>query len=104
MIDVTGEANLARFVKDFIRRKGTVIITEIREEPLQMLKRSGLYDIIGSKHFFNDTTDAINYALEITDVNKCPYCQKRRDGNCRVFKQMDNGNNNNAMIEENKPE
>ncbi|HLS65447.1 MAG TPA: SulP family inorganic anion transporter [Pseudogracilibacillus sp.] len=101
MMDVTGVSNLSRFVKDFIRRKGTVIITEIREEPLRMLKRSGLYDVIGKNHFFNDTTDAINYALEITDVSKCPYCNKRPDGSCRVFKQMDNGN---SLEHENKTE
>ena len=90
MIDVTGEANLSRFVKDFIKKKGTVLITELREEPLNMLKRSGLYDVIGSDNFFDDTTDAINHALKITDVKKCPYCNKRPDGDCRVFKKMEN--------------
>lgn len=88
MIDVTGEANLSTFVKNFIKKKGTVLITELHEEPLEMLKRSGLYDIIGSNHFFSDTTDAINYALQLIDVKKCPYCDKRTD--CRVFKKVEN--------------
>src|SRR5690625_1760575 len=92
MIDVTGEANLSAFVKDFVRKKGTVLITELREEPLEMLKRSGLYDLIGAENFFSDTTDAINHALETIDVKECPYCHKRPDQSCRVFKNVDNGN------------
>ncbi|MEI3607161.1 SulP family inorganic anion transporter [Pseudogracilibacillus sp. SE30717A] len=89
VIDVTGEANLATFVKDFIKKKGTVLITELHEEPLDMLKRSGLYDVIGPNNFFHDTTDAINYALQIIDLKKCPYCNKRTDNSCRVFKKVD---------------
>src|SRR5690606_24448330 len=85
MIDVTGEANLYSFVKDFIKKKGTVIITELREGPLDMLKRSSLYDMIGAENFFDDTTDAINHALKVIDVKKCPYCNKRSDESCRVF-------------------
>lgn len=90
MIDVTGEANLSSFVKDFIKKKGTVLITELREEPLDMLKRSGLYDMIGAENFFDDTTDAINHALKVIDVKKCPYCNKRSDESCRVFKKVEN--------------
>lgn len=89
MIDVTGEANLASFVEGFIKNKGTVLITELGDEPLEMLKRSGLYDFIGSKHFFSDTTDAINYALQLIDVKKCPYCSKRGYESCRVFVEVD---------------
>lgn len=92
MIDVTGEANLSTFVNDFIKKKGTVLITELHDEPLEMLKRSGLYDTIGPENFFTDTTDAINYALKITDVKNCPYCNKRPNQSCRVFKQVDKDN------------
>lgn len=91
MIDVTGEANLSGFVSEFIRKGGTVLITELHEEPLEMLKRSGFYDMVGRENFFDDTTDAINHALELINVKKCPYCNKRPDEGCRVFKQVDNG-------------
>ncbi len=90
LIDVTGEANLATFVKKFIKKKGTVLITELDKEPLEMLKRSGLYDVIGSQNFFDDTTDAINYALEVIDTKKCPYCNKGPNEGCRVFKKVEN--------------
>lgn len=100
MIDVTGEANLSTFVKSFIKKKGTVLITELHEDPLEILKRSGLYDIIGSENFFDDTTDAINHALQLINVKKCPYCNKRADESCRVFKQVDNRGieNNSASL------
>ena len=89
MIDVTGESNLSTFVKKFIKRNGTVLITELDEDPLEMLKRSGLYDFIGKENFFSDTTDAINYALQLIDVKKCPYCSKHPEQGCRVFKKVE---------------
>ncbi len=89
MIDVTGEANLSSFVKNFMKKNGTVLITELADEPLEMLKKSGLYDYIGKEHFFNDTTEAINYALQIINVKNCQYCAKRPDRGCRVFKKVD---------------
>lgn len=90
MIDVTGEANLSAFVKSFIKKNGTVLITELPEDPLEMLKKSGLYDFIGKENFFNDTTDAINDALQLINVKKCPYCSKRGGQTCRVFKKVEN--------------
>lgn len=89
MIDVTGEANLSTFVKNFIKKNGTVLITELDDEPLEMLKKSGLYDFIGKDHFFHDTTDAINYALQLINVKNCQYCAKNPENGCRVFKVVD---------------
>lgn len=89
MIDVTGEANLASFVSEFIRNKGIVLITEIREQPLDMLKKTGLYNAIGPNNFFNDTTDAINFALKLIDVGECAYCGKKGRDRCRVYVEVD---------------
>lgn len=88
LIDVTGAANLSMLVKNFIKKKGVVLITELRDEPLEMIKKSGLYDMIGGENFFADTTDAINYALQITKVKNCPYCSKSAEQSCQVFKQV----------------
>jgi len=97
MIDVTGESNLSTFVNNLMKKGGTVLITELDEQPLDMLKRSGLYEKIGKEHFFKDTTDAINYALNIINVKKCPYCSKKPEQGCRVFKQVDNGNEDHTV-------
>src|SRR5690625_7380358 len=78
IIDATAEANLSALIKDFVNLGGTVLITELPKEPLKMLQRSGLYEEIGEEYFFKQTTDAMDYALEIVDVQKCTRCS--RDG------------------------
>ena len=65
-------------------------MTELNTESMDMLKKSGLYDIIGANHFFSETSNAINYALDLIDTKKCPYCAKRPDQGCRVFKKVEN--------------
>ncbi len=88
MIDVTGVSNLSTLVKNFIKHNGTVMVTELNETSLDMLKRSGLYDTIGSKNFFSQTSDAINQALDMIDTKKCPYCSKNSGENCRMFNKV----------------
>ncbi|MGM8366780.1 SulP family inorganic anion transporter [Virgibacillus sp. W0181] len=88
LIDVTGEANLASLVEDFQKKKGIVLISELQEDPLNMLKKTGLYDRIGKDHFFENTTDAIDYAISIINVNKCPVCSKDGTTSCQVYKKI----------------
>ena len=88
MIDATGEANLATFIQHYMKHGGTVLIAELDEAPLEILKRSGLYETIGAQNFFSDTTDAINKALNLIDVSNCPYCQKNGVRSCSVYKQI----------------
>src|SRR5690625_3206210 len=91
LIDVTGAANLSMLVKGFIKKKGVVLITELRDEPLEMMKKSDLYEMIGPEHFFTDTTVAINYALQIINVKNCPYCSRSAEQTCQVFKKVSTG-------------
>src|SRR5699024_2118154 len=51
LIDVTGITNLETLVKKFLKRGGTVMITELNDDVLEMMKRSGLYDTIGAEYF-----------------------------------------------------
>ena len=90
LIDATAEANLSSLITDFVDLGGTVLITELPEEPLNMLKRSGLYANIGGEYFFESTTDAIDYALDIINVNKCPRCSREGATSCQVFKKINN--------------
>ncbi|HLR59682.1 MAG TPA: sodium-independent anion transporter, partial [Pseudogracilibacillus sp.] len=89
LIDATAEANLSALIDDFVKLGGTVLITELPDEPLNMLKRSGLYDKIGGQYFFNKTTDAVNYALNLVDVKKCSVCSHQGATSCQVFKKID---------------
>src|SRR5699024_4391207 len=88
MIDATGEANLDTFIQHYMKHGGTVLIAELDESPLEILKRSGLYGTIGAHNFFSDTTDAINQALNLIDVSNCHYCQKNGVRSCSVYKQI----------------
>lgn len=85
IIDVTGEANLASLVLDFQNQGGVVLISEIEEDPLDMLKRSGLSEVIGPEHFFKTTTEAINYALSFINVKKCKRCNKLGVDTCQTY-------------------
>ncbi len=89
MIDVTAEANLATFVNTFLQKGGALYITELRAEPMELLKQSGLYDHIGAANFFTTTNAAINQALQVIDVGKCPYCHKRGREGCQVYEKID---------------
>lgn len=88
MIDVTGVTNLATFVHKFLKHGGTVMVTELNEDGLDMLQKSGLYDTIGADNFYSDTTDAIDKALDLITTRKCPYCSKRSDGKCQMYKKV----------------
>src|SRR5699024_6326587 len=72
IIDATAEANLSAIIKDFVNLGGTVLINE-------------LYDEIGEEYFFEPTTDAIDYAFEIVDVQKCPRCSREGATSCQAF-------------------
>ncbi|MBM7600391.1 SulP family sulfate permease [Virgibacillus halotolerans] len=87
MIDATAEANLGSLVKDFNKIGGTVLIAEANEAVIKVLQTSGLYETIGSEHFFNDSTDAIDYGLKIINVKKCPICSHSGRTTCKVFQE-----------------
>lgn len=74
-IDATGENNLASIVQHFKSLGGIVLISGIQHQPLEYLHKSELYEEIGSRHFFDATGDAINYALNQLDSLKCLGCK-----------------------------
>lgn len=85
LIDATGAANFKAFTKNFLKHKGKIMITELPEEPMQLLQQTGLFDIIGQENFYTDTTEAINHALLVINTRKCPYCQKSSSGKCMIY-------------------
>lgn len=89
LIDVTGITNLETLVKKFLKRGGTVMITELNDDVLEMMKRSGLYETIGAEYFFDNTTNAINKALDLISTKKCPICSKHSDGKCQMYRKVE---------------
>ncbi|MDP4084858.1 MAG: sulfate permease [Bacillota bacterium] len=73
-MDTTGEANLASIVKHF-SKSGIVIISGINTQPENVLKKTGLYETIGAKHFFEHTGEAIDFALGQIDHKQCQGCK-----------------------------
>lgn len=86
LIDATGEGNLRALVGDFQKMGGTVLISSISEQPLQMLKKSGLYDKIGAENFFDATGKAIDYGLSLIDYDDCKKCRFAAFRECSKFK------------------
>jgi sulfate permease, SulP family len=74
LIDTTGEANLSSIVHHF-SKNGIVMISGLNPQPENVLKKTGLYQLIGEDHFFNHTGEAIQYALEHINKNKCLGCK-----------------------------
>lgn len=86
VMDATGEGYLASFVAEFQEKGGTILLSGIREQPLQMMKKSGLYDKIGEKHIFDHTGPAIAYGLTLIDYTDCRCCPHDAFAECQSFK------------------
>jgi sulfate permease, SulP family len=83
-MDTTGEANLASIVSHFLKN-GIVIISGINEQPKKVLLKTGLFEVIGHEHFFEHTGDAIQYALDQLDKNKCLGCKHFTFRECKTL-------------------
>lgn len=89
LLDATGENNLSNIIKQFRKRGGNVLISGIQEQPLQVLKKSELFDLVGKEHFFAHTSEAIEYALQNIDREKCIGCKHFAFEECRTFSRVE---------------
>ncbi|MCM3630354.1 SulP family inorganic anion transporter [Paenibacillus glycanilyticus] len=74
-MDTTGESKLAQLVKEIEILGGIVLFSGIQLQTMEVLKKTGLYSHIGADHFFENTGEAIDYALVRLDLNKCMGCK-----------------------------
>lgn len=74
-MDITGERNLSALVHYFTAQGGTVLVSGIQKQPLEILNNTGLYTRLGEQHFFEHTGDAIEYALTKLDKERCAGCR-----------------------------
>ncbi|WP_318509406.1 sodium-independent anion transporter [Bacillus sp. T3] len=86
-MDTTGEGTLNSIVRHFQRQGGTILVSSVQEQPMEVLKKSGLYNKIGGNQFFEHTGDAINYALTHLNYNKCIGCRHFAFQECRQLSQ-----------------
>ncbi len=64
-MDVTGMNALESIVERMKRHRGTVILSGIHQQPLQMLGRAGFIDVIGRANFRATFDEALERAAEI---------------------------------------
>lgn len=83
-MDTTGESYLSSIIKDF-SKQGTVLISGMKPHPISVMKKTGLYDYTGEEHFFEHTGEAINFALDKLDRNKCLGCQHFAFNECSAL-------------------
>ncbi len=74
-LDATGESTLSGVVKDVQKHGGIVLISGIQPQPQEVLRRTGLDRRIGEDRFFAHTGEAIRYAIERLDRQKCLGCK-----------------------------
>ncbi|MGG4142940.1 sulfate permease [Paenibacillus algorifonticola] len=98
-MDTTGAANLTILVKAFQKHGGIVLLTGAQLQPLQVLKKTGLYERIGAHHFFDHTGDAIGCALIHLDSNKCLGCKHFVFRECTALSSVDTQSATNRSLE-----
>jgi len=81
-IDITGEAVLTSIVKEYSKH-GTLLVSGLNAQPEEMIKKTGLYELIGEEHFFKHTGDAIQFALNHVTTSKCLGCSQFAFSECR---------------------
>ncbi|HEY2491943.1 MAG TPA: sulfate permease [Paenibacillus sp.] len=74
-MDTTGDSQLASIVKYSKGNEGQVLLSGIQSQPMEVLRKTGLCELIGEEHFFEHTGEAINHALHQLDRNKCVNCK-----------------------------
>lgn len=91
-MDTSGESNFSRLVHSLKEQGVVVIISGIRQQPMKLLKKTGLHAVIGEEHFFEHTGEALNYALQNIQYDRCIACTQcafrectelRREGRLR---------------------
>ncbi|WP_211748035.1 sulfate permease [Paenibacillus sp. Marseille-Q4541] len=84
-MDTTAELMLERLADKIHSAGGELLISGIQPQPLRLLKKTGLYQKIGSSHFYEHTGDAINKALTNIHSDKCYGCKHAVFRECSVL-------------------
>ncbi|MDQ0216357.1 SulP family sulfate permease [Oikeobacillus pervagus] len=74
-MDTTSEHHFSSIVHRLQQRGGKILISGIRQQPLEVLKKTGLYQQIGQENFFDRTGKAINEGLNHLELQRCRGCK-----------------------------
>ncbi|WP_223068187.1 SulP family inorganic anion transporter [Paenibacillus caui] len=75
-MDTTGEVHFAALVKSLKQKEVSVIVSGIRPQPKGMLKKTGCFNLIGEGHFFENTGEAMGFAIGLVNRSKCQGCRQ----------------------------
>ena len=90
-LDTTGENNLKSIVKKLQEKGCTVYISGLKDQPLELIKKTGLYDLIGEDCLFPDTDTALKSAFTIINHGQCRGCDYLAFRECTSFSAKMNG-------------
>ncbi len=88
-IDLTGEQHLRIIIQDLRKRGTLVLIAGLNIQAERLMKKTGLYEVIGAHHYFRHTCDAIAHAANHIDKSACRNCQKDLSKHCLAEEQIE---------------
>lgn len=94
-IDMTGAASLTHAVNSLQAKGIAIIITGIQPKARSILKKTGLYDQIGERCFFEHTGDAIDFALSHLELSVCRGCKHFAFQECSQLSQQPSNHSTN---------
>ncbi|MNH85457.1 C4-dicarboxylic acid transporter DauA [compost metagenome] len=103
-LDTTGEGNLSSLVQHFRKEGGIVLISGIQPQPLEFLKKTGLFDKVGARHFYEHTGEAIDFALLKLDYDKCLGCKHFAFRECATLSRSEDNEGSTAKLKAGKPD
>lgn len=86
ILDATGADNLKSLITDFHKVGGITLISEATDDVLDMLKLTGVYDIIGKNHIFIESDHAVDFGLNLINIGNCSVCGREGRTTCKAFK------------------
>jgi len=83
-VDLTGAHMLAQEAQRRRALGGALYLFNVKEEPLDMLRRSGAYDTIGAENFFAMGDDVMASVKSRLNQPKCAHCTARVFAPCKL--------------------
>lgn len=77
LMDLTGEDHLHNVIETLHKRGTIVLVSGLNSQPKKIMQATGLYEIIGEKHFFTHTSYAIAHTIKHINHEVCHKCKKR---------------------------
>ena len=90
-LDVAGAEMLAREARMRRTAGGQVYFHQVKEGPMEILRRGGYLDEIGEENFFPTKAEAIGGVFERLDRGICLRCEARIFNECRALPRLEGG-------------